>query len=183
MKDSTRRDINFQVQRLVSTIRHCRADERPAMLAIVNAAAERYRSAIPADCWHEPYMPADQLERDIAAGVDFWGYEDDCNDLVGVMGVQRVRDVDLIRHAYVRPDQQGRGVGAALLRHLEGLSQRQILIGTWADAAWAIRFYQNHGYVLVAGEDTGQLLQTYWTISPRQVETSVVLAKPPMVQS
>jgi GNAT superfamily N-acetyltransferase len=153
------------------------------ILAIVNAAAERYRSAIPADCWHEPYMPTDQLERDIAAGVTFWGYEDDFDVLLGVMGVQQIRDVDLIRHAYVRPDQQGRGVGGVLLRHLEDLSRRQILIGTWADAAWAIRFYQNHGYTLVPNVETGELLRTYWTISPRQVETSVVLAKPPILRS
>ena len=167
----------------MSTIRLCRTEERPAIFAIVNAAAERYRSAIPADCWHEPYMPADKLEQDIAAGVIFWGYEDEFEVLLGVMGIQRVRDVDLIRHAYVRPDQQGRGVGGALLRHLEDLSRRQILIGTWADAAWAIRFYQNHGYVLVPSVETGRLLRTYWTISPRQVETSVVLAKPPVHSS
>lgn len=161
----------------MSTIRPCRIEERGVILAIVNAAAERYRSAIPADCWHEPYMPADQLEKDITAGVTFWGYEDDFGMLLGVMGIQRVRDVDLIRHAYVRPGQQGRGVGGALLRHLEEQSQRQILIGTWADAAWAIRFYQNHGYELVPSVETGRLLRTYWTVSPRQIETSVVLAK------
>jgi GNAT superfamily N-acetyltransferase len=163
---------------LVSTIRLCRAEERPAILAIVNAAAERYRGAIPSDCWHEPYMPTDQLERDIAVGVTFWGYEDDLGVLVGVMGIQPVRDVDLIRHAYVRPDQQGRGVGTALLRYLEARSRRPIFIGTWADAAWAIRFYQSHGYELVPSAKATQLLQTYWTVSPRQVETSVVLAKP-----
>lgn len=167
----------------MSTIRLCRVEERSAILAIVNSAAERYRSAIPADCWHEPYMPADQLERDIAAGVTFWGYEDDFDVLLGVMGIQRVRDVELIRHAYVRPDQQGRGVGGALLRHLENLSRQQILIGTWADAVWAIRFYQHHGYTLVPSAETGQLLRTYWTISPRQIETSVVLAKPPAPRS
>jgi len=165
----------------MDAIRPCRPDERPAILAIVNAAAERYRGAIPADCWHEPYMSAEQLERDIAAGVTFWGYVDEGGELVGVMGIQPVKDVDLVRHAYVRPDRQGRGVGARLLAHLEGLGSRQILIGTWADAAWAVRFYQGRGYTLVPRGEAAELLRTYWTISPRQVETSVVLAKPPIV--
>ena len=164
----------------VGTIRLCRPDEHPAIRAIVNAAAARYRGVIPADCWHEPYMPADQLERDVAAGVTFWGSADDRDELVGVMGIQPVRDVDLIRHAYVRPDQQGRGIGGELLAHLEGMTRRRIFIGTWADAAWAIRFYQRHGYVLVPEAETASLLRTYWTVSPRQIETSVVLAKPPI---
>lgn len=164
----------------MDTIRLCRPDERAAILAIVNAAAERYRGAIPADCWHEPYMTAEQLERDIAAGVTFWGYVDEGGELLGVMGIQPVKDVTLVRHAYVRPDQQGRGIGARLLAHLEGLTSRQILIGTWADAEWAIRFYQGRGYTLVPRSETAELLRTYWTISPRQIETSVVLAKPPI---
>jgi GNAT superfamily N-acetyltransferase len=159
-------------------IRPCRPDEKPAILAIVNAAAARYQGAIPADCWHEPYMSADQLERDIIAGVRFWGYEEENGDLIGVMGTQRVQDVHLIRHAYVRPDRQGSGIGSVLLTCLEGLDERQILIGTWADAAWAIGFYERHGYVLVSRSQTAALLRTYWTVSPRQIETSVVLAKP-----
>jgi GNAT superfamily N-acetyltransferase len=162
----------------MSTIRLCRAEERPVMLAIVNAAAERYRGAIPSDCWHEPYMTIDHLERDIGAGVTFWGFEDESSVLLGVMGIQPMEGVDLIRHAYVRPDRQGRGVGGALLRHLEAMSRWPILIGTWADAAWAIRFYQSHGYALLSGAEAAQLLRTYWTVSPRQAETSVVLAKP-----
>ena len=164
----------------MGTIRLCSAEERCAILAIVNAAAERYRSAIPADCWHEPYMTDGGLACEIAAGVTFWGYEDELGLLIGVMGIQHVDDVDLIRHAYVRPDRQGRGVGSALLRHLEESSPRQILIGTWADAIWAIEFYQRHGYALAPDEVTGSLLRTYWTVSPRQIETSVVLAKPPI---
>ena len=159
-------------------IRLCRVDERPAILAIVNAAAERYRTAIPADCWHTRYMSAAQLEQDIAAGVTFWGYVDESAELVGVMGIQPVRNVALIRHAYVRPDRQGRGIGGRLLTHLEGLTSRPILIGTWADAVWAIRFYEGHGYTLVPEDATAELLRTYWTVSPRQIETSVVLAKP-----
>lgn len=170
------RSTKVEIHR-VSRIRLCLPEDRPAILTIVNAAAERYRGAIPSDCWHEPYMAQEQLERDIAAGVNFWGYEDEPGVLSGVMGLQRVRDVDLIRHAYVQPDRQGRGVGGALLRYLEAMSQRPILIGTWADAAWAIGFYERHGYVLVPSAEAAKLLRLYWTVSPRQVETSVVLAK------
>ena len=148
------------------------------MLAIVNAAAEAYRGVIPGDCWREPYMSLEELESEIAAGVAFWGYEVD-GDLIGVMGIQQVRDVDLIRHAYVLPGSQGRGVGSRLLGHLQGLTTRRILIGTWSDAEWAIRFYQRHGYELVSPAEKTSLLKTYWTVSERQIETSVVLANRP----
>jgi GNAT superfamily N-acetyltransferase len=155
--------------------RACRDDERDEILAIINAAAGAYRGVIPADRWHEPYMEAAELEREIAAGVSFWGM--DAGDrLVGVMGVQPVRDVDLIRHAYVRPDAQRQGVGAALLRHLRDTSTRPMLVGTWADADWAIGFYRRHGFELVPPERGAELLRTYWTIPERQIETSVVLA-------
>jgi GNAT superfamily N-acetyltransferase len=146
----------------------------------VNAAAEAYRGVIPDDRWHEPYMSAADLDRDVAAGVAFWGYEAD-GTLVGVMGIQPVEDVDLIRHAYVLPASQGQGVGAALLGHLRGLSDaRRTLVGTWADAEWAIRFYRRHGFELVPPERTPALLERYWRIPARQVETSVVLADPPL---
>jgi GNAT superfamily N-acetyltransferase len=160
-------------------IRRCRPDEHDRMLAIVNAAAEAYRGVIPADCWHEPYMPAAQLAGEIAAGVVFWGYEAD-GALIGIMGIQRVRDVDLIRHAYVLPGRQGRGVGGQLLEHLRRSAGRPILVGTWADADWAIRFYERHGFERVPAPRQDALLQEYWTITPRQVETSVVLASPPV---
>ena len=163
-------------------IRRCRDDERAAMLAIVNAAAEAYRGVIPADCWHEPYMPASELDDEIAAGIAFWGVERD-GALAGVMGIQRVRDVDLIRHAYVLPEHQCRGVGAALLVHLRRLSTRRMLIGTWAAADWAVRFYQRQGFELVAPERKSDLLHTYWTVPDRQIETSVVLANPPFGSS
>jgi GNAT superfamily N-acetyltransferase len=159
------------------SIRGCREDERPAILAILNAAAEAYRGVIPADRWHEPYMPADQLDGEIAAGVVFWGYEAG-GRLVGIMGIQRVRDVDLIRHAYVAPASQGRGVGGALLEHLMRSAARPVLVGTWAAAGWAIRFYRRHGFELVSPERKAELLRTYWAIPERQVETSVVLAGP-----
>jgi len=149
------------------------------MLAIINTAAVAYRDAIPADRWHEPYMPLDELEAEIAAGVVFWGYEGD-GRLAGVMGMQPVQDVDLIRHAYVLPAQQGRGVGSALLQHLRGRSSRPMLVGTWAAAGWAIRFYERHGFRMVSAETKTILLRRYWTIPERQVETSVVLANPPV---
>jgi GNAT superfamily N-acetyltransferase len=161
----------------MGNIRRCRDDERGAILAIVNAAAEAYRGVIPADCWHEPYMPAGELEAEIAAGVALWGFEQD-GVLVGVMGIQQVRDVDLIRHAYVLPACQHQGVGAALLAHLRQLSARRMLIGTWAAADWAVRFYQRHGFKLVPPERKTVLLRTYWTVPGRQIETSVVLADP-----
>ena len=159
------------------TIRPCRDDERSAILAIVNAAAEAYRGVIPADRWREPYMPPDELDAEIAAGVAFWGYEEDGGELAGIMGIQPVRDVELIRHAYVAPARQGRGIGGALLAHLEGRSTRPMLIGTWAAAEWAIRFYRRHGFEQVSVERKNELLKAYWTIPERQIETSVVLAK------
>jgi GNAT superfamily N-acetyltransferase len=160
-------------------IRRCRDDERTAILAIVNAAAEAYRGVIPADRWHEPYMSADELDGEIAAGVEFWGYEDG-GALVGVMGIQRVDDVDLIRHAYVEPARQGAGIGRALLDELRGLTDRPILIGTWAAAGWAIRFYERNGFELVSPEQMSELLRRYWTIPDRRIETSVVLASAPL---
>jgi GNAT superfamily N-acetyltransferase len=162
----------------MSAIRPCRDDERDAILAIVNAAAEAYRGVIPADRWHEPYMPAEELDREIAAGVAFWGYEDG-GALLGVMGIQPVRDVTLIRHAYVAPGAQRRGVGGALLDHLLDAGDGRILVGTWAAAHWAIAFYERHGFELVSGERKAALLRRYWTIPERQIETSVVLAGPP----
>jgi GNAT superfamily N-acetyltransferase len=162
-----------------SRIRPCRDDERPAILAIVNAAAEAYRGVIPADRWHEPYMPSRELDGEIAAGVAFWGCEAD-GALVGIMGIQRVRDVDLIRHAYVSPDSQRHGVGGALLEHLARGRTRRMLVGTWAAADWAVRFYRRHGFELVSPERAAALLKAYWTIPDRQVEASVVLANPPL---
>jgi GNAT superfamily N-acetyltransferase len=159
-------------------IRPCRDDERAEILAIVNAAAEAYRGVIPADRWHDPYMAAEELDAEIAAGVAFWGYEAG-GALLGVMGVQPVGDVDLIRHAYVRPGSQRRGVGGALLEHLARPATRRLLVGTWAAAEWAIRFYRRHGFEPVSHEEKDRLLKTYWTIPDRQIETSVVLILEP----
>jgi GNAT superfamily N-acetyltransferase len=159
----------------MSTIRRCHDDEREVILGIVNAAAEAYRDVIPADRWHEPYMPADQLDRELEAGVVFWGYESD-GALAGVMGIQDVGDLDLIRHAYVAPGNQRRGIGSALLDHLTRSAERPMLVGTWAAAEWAIGFYRRHGFELVPPERGAALLRTYWDIPERQIETSVVLA-------
>jgi GNAT superfamily N-acetyltransferase len=162
----------------MSGVRRCRDDERGEILRIINLAAEAYRDVIPADRWHEPYMAASELDGEVAAGVVFWGYEAD-GELLGLMGIQPVRDVDLIRHAYVRPGRQRGGVGSALLEHLTRLTTQRLLVGTWAAAAWAIRFYRRHGFEPVTPEQTATLLRSYWTIPDRQIETSVVLAKPP----
>jgi GNAT superfamily N-acetyltransferase len=160
-------------------IRPCRDDELTAILAIVNSAARAYRGVIAPDLWHEPYMALADLQRDIATGIAFWGFEID-GDLVGVMGVQPKHDVDLIRHAYVLPDQQRRGVGAALIAHLRSRTSRRMLVGTWAAADWAISFYRRHDFEPVPAERKIELLETYWTIPARQRETSVVLAHPPL---
>jgi GNAT superfamily N-acetyltransferase len=159
----------------MGAIRPCGSDEGDAIYAIVNAAAEAYRGVIPADRWHDPYMSRDELAAEMAGGVAFWGYEADAG-LVGVMGLQPVEDVDLIRHAYVLPGQQGRGVGTAILRHLCARSARPMLVGTWAAAEWAIRFYERNGFALVTEAEKTELLRRYWAIPERQIETSVVLA-------
>lgn len=163
----------------MSAVRPCRDNERAEILKIINAAAQAYRGVIPADRWHEPYMAADELDREIAAGVAFWGCDSD-GVLAGVMGFQPVHDVDLIRHAYVLPGAQRRGVGGMLLDHLLSRTRRRILVGTWAAAEWAIRFYERHGFVAVSPAAKVTLLKTYWTIPDRQIETSVVLANPPV---
>jgi GNAT superfamily N-acetyltransferase len=160
----------------MATVRPCRDDERAAILAIVNDAAEVYRGVIPADRWHEPYMPANELDSELAAGVVFWGYEEN-GELLGIMGIQRVHDVDLIRHAYVSPARQRAGIGGALLERLAGSPRRRMLVGTWAEAEWAIRFYERHGFELLSREDGAELLRRYWTIPERQIEASVVLAR------
>jgi len=158
-----------------TTIRSARDTDRAAMLAIVNDAAQAYRGVIPADRWHEPYMSADELAREIADGVDFRVAELD-GRLAGVMGIQDRGDVALVRHAYVSSAVQQRGIGSALLRDLLAQSAKPVLIGTWAAASWAIAFYERHGFVVVPIDVKERLLRTYWSIPARQVETSVVLA-------
>jgi GNAT superfamily N-acetyltransferase len=162
-----------------AALRRLADHERAEALAIVNAAAEAYRGVIPKDRWREPYMSADELDREIASGVEFWGIEDETGALAGVMGIQAVRDVALIRHAYVRPGLQGGGIGRRLLEDLVAKAERPLLVGTWAAATWAIRFYERNGFELVGREEKDRLLAAYWSIPDRQVETSVVLAHRP----
>ena len=146
-----------------------------AIFAIVNSAAQAYRGVIPADRWHEPYMPREELEREIAAGVEFWVAEDG-GKIQGVMGIQDRGDVALVRHAYVSPSLQRGGIGTMLLRHVLALTAKPVLIGTWADATWAIDFYRRNGFTLVAEAEKDMLLRKFWSIPARQVATSVVLA-------
>jgi N-acetylglutamate synthase-like GNAT family acetyltransferase len=147
----------------------------PSIAAIINAAAQAYRGVIPADRWHEPYMPTDELKKEISDGVVFWVAEQQ-GRLLGVMGIQDKGDVALVRHAYVAPNLQRSGVGTRLLRHVEGLADKPILIGTWSSASWAIEFYERNGFTVVSDSDKNHLLRTYWSIPARQIETSVVLA-------
>ncbi len=160
-------------------IRACDAADLPTIDTIINQAAEAYRGVIPADCWHEPYMARTALEAEIAAGVSFTGYRTD-GALVGVMGLQPVGNVRLIRHAYVLPQWQGHGIGSRLLQHLCADGSRPTLIGTWRAADWAIRFYQRHDFELVPRDAIAPLLKTYWSVPDRQVETSVVLSSLPL---
>jgi N-acetylglutamate synthase-like GNAT family acetyltransferase len=156
-------------------IRRCNGSDFETIHEIINDAALAYRSVIPADRWHEPYMSRDELSHEINDGVIFWGAEQNVQ-LNGVMGIQDKADVTLIRHAYVRTGIQKQGIGTLLLHHFEKSVEKPILIGTWADASWAIAFYQANGYQLVTPEEKTELLKKYWTIPDRQIETSVVLA-------
>ena len=158
-------------------IRKCKNDDFEIIYAIINDAAIAYKGVIPADRWKEPYMPREELQHEIAEGVVFWGYEDN-GELAGVMGIQDIKDVTLIRHSYVRTIMRGKGIGSKLLITLRTFTDRPLLIGTWADAVWAIGFYENHGFRLVTKEEKDMLLKKYWSIPERQVETSVVLADP-----
>lgn len=155
----------------------CGEGDLAAIGEIINDAAQVYRGVIPADCWHEPYMPAAELAGEIAAGVGFQGYREGAR-LLGVMGIQPIMDVTLIRHAYVSPGAQRRGIGAALLANLLESAGTPVLIGTWKAAAWAIEFYQKHGFTSVGEAEKNRLLCRYWSIPARQIETSVVLADP-----
>jgi GNAT superfamily N-acetyltransferase len=163
-------------------IRPCTESDFETVYAIVNDAAEAYRGVIPADRWKSPYMPREELRHEIDHGVVFWGYEES-SSLLGVMGIQDVREVTLVRHAYVRTAQRNRGIGGKLLSHLLAGCTRPVLIGTWADAVWAVRFYQQHGFHLVSPAEKDRLLKKYWAIPERQIATSVVLAQPTWIEA
>jgi N-acetylglutamate synthase-like GNAT family acetyltransferase len=156
-------------------IRRCDEPDLELIWAIINDGAQAYKGIIPADRWTEPYMSREELRNEIEAGVVFWGFEE-AGTLAGVMGIQQVQDVTLIRHAYVRSNGQKRGIGTQLLTHLRVLTKSPMLVGTWADAGWAIRFYEKAGFRMVAPREKDRLLKKYWTIPERQKETSVVLA-------
>jgi len=156
-------------------IRQCTDSDFEAIYEIINDAAQAYNGVIPEDRWHEPYMSRIQLRREMEDRVRFWGIEEE-RVLVGVMGIQDKGDVCLIRHAYIKTSRRKEGIGTRLLRHLESMTEKSILIGTWADATWAIRFYQKNGYRLLSEAEKNDLLRKYWNIPGQQVQTSVVLA-------
>ncbi len=156
-------------------IRICADNDFDAVLSIINDSALAYKGAIPSDRWHEPYMSREYLRHELEAGVMFWGCEK-ARKLVGVMGIQDVQDVTLIRHAYVRTAYRNHGIGGKIIAHLKTLITRPTLIGTWQAADWAVRFYEKHGFKLVTQDEKERLLRKYWSIPERQTETSVVLA-------
>ncbi len=163
-------------------IRPCDLSDFRLIFEIINDASRVYEGVIPPDCWKEPYMSEEELRHEMDEGVTFWGYEEDGN-LVGVMGTQEVEDVTLIRHAYVRTSRRNQGIGGKLLTHLRGRTTRPILVGTWADALWAIRFYEKHSFHRVGLKEKDRLLRKHWSISERQIEASVVLAESGWIES
>ena len=158
-------------------IRPCDPNDFETIYSIINDAAQAYKEVIPADVWKEPYMSKDELRHEIEEGILFWVYKE-VSKIVGVMGIQHIQDVTLIRHAYVCTTKRRQGIGSKLLSYLREQTTWPVLIGTWGDAIWAIRFYEKHGFRLVTPEEKDRLLRKYWSISERQIETSVVLADP-----
>jgi N-acetylglutamate synthase-like GNAT family acetyltransferase len=156
-------------------IRQCKDSDFDVIYSIINDAAQAYKGVIPMDRWKVPYMSKEELRRQNDERVVFWGYEGD-GRLIGVMGIQHAQDVTLIRHAYVRPEKQKQNIGKKLLSELRRQTARPILIGNWADAVWAIRFYEKNAFKQVSEIEKERLLKKYWSIPARQVETSVVLA-------
>jgi N-acetylglutamate synthase-like GNAT family acetyltransferase len=156
-------------------ISKCEQKDFDTIYEIINDGAIAYKGIIPADRWHEPYMTKEELAHQMADGVEFWRYTED-DTILGVMGIQFKKEVNLIRHAYVRTSERNKGIGSKLLVHLCAASPIPVLIGTWSAAHWAITFYQKHGFRLLEQEEKDALLRTYWSIPERQVESSVVLA-------
>jgi N-acetylglutamate synthase-like GNAT family acetyltransferase len=158
----------------MTTISPCTDDDVPAIAEVINESALAYKGVIPADRWHEPYMPVPELKKEIARGVRFYACRRD-GVVLGVMGVQDVKDVTLIRHAYVRTACRGQGMGRELLQFMYRQTARPVLIGAWKAATWAVQFYEKNGFQVVSDEEKNRLLRIYWTIPDRQVEESVVL--------
>jgi N-acetylglutamate synthase-like GNAT family acetyltransferase len=155
----------------------CEQTDFKEICDIINDAAIAYKDIIPADRWHDPYMPEEELDKQINEGVQFWCWKED-GETMGVMGIQDKGKVMLIRHAYVRSIYRNKGIGSKLLAHLVSIASTPVLVGTWAAATWAIEFYKKHGFRLLSASETETLLRKYWSIPDRQVETSVVLASP-----
>jgi GNAT superfamily N-acetyltransferase len=156
-------------------IRRLSSSDFDSILAVVNNSAQIYKGIIPNDRWKDPYMPLEELKREIDSGIVFYGWMEE-DSVVGVMGIQRVKDTTLIRHSYILTDYQRKGIGGELLEYLKVLAGTpEILVGTWKTATWAIRFYKKHGFQLVSTEEKDNLLREYWDIPERQIETSVVL--------
>lgn len=156
-------------------IRQCRDSDLNAICKVINDGARAYKEILSENMWKEPYMLLAELQREVDSGIRFWGYEED-GDLVGVMGIQPIQDITLIRHAYVRTANQNQGIGGKLLESLRQQTARPILVGTWASAVWAISFYEKLGFRLISQDEKDQLLRKYWSISERQIQNSVVLA-------
>jgi N-acetylglutamate synthase-like GNAT family acetyltransferase len=167
--------IIYLVVKTTAMIFKCEQSDFKEICDIINDAAAAYRGIIPADRWHEPYMPEEELQKQIDEGVQFWCWKEQ-GKMMGVMGIQYKKDVTLIRHAYVRSIYRGQGIGSKLLAHLASIAETPVLIGTWKAATWAIDFYLKHGFRLLAKDETETLLRKYWSIPERQIETSVVLA-------
>ena len=161
---------------MAEVIRPCTDHDLDEILEVINDAAQAYKGVIPKDRYKDPYMPAEELRREVKLGVRFWGFEQD-GQLVGVMGLQDIGDVTLIRHAYVRTGHRRRGIGGRLLNDLRSEVTRPLLVGTWAAAEWAIDFYRHHGFEIVPRDRAPFLLRRYWSVPERQIETSVVLAE------
>ena len=155
-------------------IRMCTEGDFNTIYSVINDAAQAYRGIIPGDRWKQPYMSEDELRHEMASDVVFWGYEDG-GELIGVGGIQQVRDVTLIRHAYVRSTRRNQGIGSRILTHLMGLTAGPVLVGTWSDAVWAVQFYERHGFRRLSDHEKDRVLRTYWSIPERQIQTSVVL--------
>ena len=156
-------------------IQHCRQSDFQAIFDVINDAALAYKDVIPRDCWNDPYMSEEELRREIDSGVVFWGYFEG-DRVIGVMGLQHVAGVTLIRHAYTRTAFRRMGIGAQLLAHIRSKTQEPVLLGTWRGARWAIRFYEKNGFRLVRPTEKARLLRQYWTVPDRQIAESVVLA-------
>ena len=156
-------------------IRRCHETDFRMLWGVINDSAQAYQGIIPEDCWRDPYMAEDELRNEIRHGVQFWGYQQD-DQLVGVMGIQDLQNVTLIRHAYVCTSRRNCGIGGEMLSFLRTQTTQPLLVGTWADAVWAIRFYEGQGFEQVSEQKKDRLLRKYWSIPDRQIETSVVLA-------